>query len=95
MLSPNMYSLYEAHVHLQTNVIARVPSFTIILVMKAVLVPLIGEDRVVIVKLDHQDVEDKERISQLVVVFSKSMSHIELRLIHFVAVAEAPIYKIS
>ena len=94
MLSPNMYSLYEAHVHLQTNVIARVPSF-IILVTKAVLVPLIGEDRVVIVKLDHQDVEDKERISQLVVVFSKSMSHIELRLIHFVAVAEAPIYKIS
>ena len=95
MLSPNMYSLYEAHGHLQTNVIARVPSFTI-LVTKAVLVPLIGEDRVVIVKLDHQDVEDKERISQLVVVFSKSMSHIELRLlIHFVAVAEAPIYKIS
>ena len=91
-----MYSLYEAHVHLQTNVIARITSFTIILVMKAVLVPLIGEDRVVIVKLDHQDVEDKERISQLVVVFSKSMSHIELRLlIHFVAVAEAPIYKIS
>ena len=73
MLSPNMYSFYEAHVHLQTNVIASVTSFTIILVMKAVLVPLIGEDRVVIVKLDHQDVEDKERISQLVVVFSKSM----------------------
>ena len=74
MLSPNMYSLYEAHVHLQTNVIARVTSFTIILVMKAVLVPHLGDDRVVIVKLEHQNVKkDKQRIPQLVVVFSKSM----------------------
>ena len=49
--------------------------------MKAVLVPLIGDDRVVIVKLDHQDVKkDKQRKPQI--------AHIELRLFHLAAVAE-------
>ena len=69
-----------------------IPSQAKMLVMKAVLLPDLTDDRAVKHnKLDLQDVEDKYTITHLLVVLLKAhVEHMELRLAHRAAVVEAP-----
>ena len=62
------------------------------LVMKAVLLPDLTDDRAVKHnKRDLQDVEDKYTITHLLVVLLKAyVEHMDLRLAHRAAVVEAP-----